>query len=398
MKQRTIKRSRIFLLLFLGILFWGSGMKGAAKEEEKLTDSMFYSRGLVLMDGSSKRVLFGKDEDTAFPMASTTKIMTLIVALENSSMEEIVEVSSYAASMPDVQMNIREGEHYYMKDLLQALMLESYNDVAVAVAEHVAGSVENFAKMMNQKAEQIGCRHTYYLTPNGLDREDEHGVHSMSAKDLALVMRYGILESEQSEQFLEITQTPSCQFFDVEKTRQFSCINHNALLSMRKDVISGKTGFTGQAGYCYVGAAKEGDRILVIALLGCGWPPDKNRKWQDAGRLLDYGFAQYQQKNLTEGISVPESIPVEGGYRENVGLEAEIKERWMLCREEENISTEQILPKKISAPVKQGEKVGTIRVLLDGECIEEIQITTKEEIKKQDMKYWFIRFLESALL
>ena len=147
-----------------------------------------YARSAVLMDADTGRILFGKNAQEQMPMASTTKIMTLLVTLENADLDGTVTVSSYAASMPDVQLNIREGEQYRLKDLCYSLMLESHNDSAVAIAEHVAGSVETFADMMNQKARDLGCYHTYFITPNGLDAQDERGVHSTTAEDLARIM------------------------------------------------------------------------------------------------------------------------------------------------------------------------------------------------------------------
>ena len=120
------------------------------------------ARAAVLMDGDTGRILYGKNQDQTLPMASTTKIMTCILALENASLDDVVEVSSYAASMPDVQLNIREGEQYRLGDLLYSLMLESHNDTAAAIAEHVAGTREAFADMMNQKARDIGCRDTFF--------------------------------------------------------------------------------------------------------------------------------------------------------------------------------------------------------------------------------------------
>ncbi len=129
----------------------------------------------VVMDADSGRVLFEKDGFTVRSMASTTKIMTCILALENGDPDDEVLVSAYAASMPDVQLNIREGERYRLGDLLCSLMLESHNDTAVAIAEHIGGSVEGFAAMMNQKARDLGCSDTCFVTPNGLDGTDENG-------------------------------------------------------------------------------------------------------------------------------------------------------------------------------------------------------------------------------
>ena len=141
-------------------------------------------------------------------MASTTKIMTCILALENAGPETEVLVSDRAASMPEVKLHIKKGEKYRMEDLLYSLMLESHNDSAVAIAEAVAGSVEKFADMMNRKAMELGCGDTCFVTPNGLDAEDpESGkIHSTTAEDLARILRYCILFSPAKNEFLAITQ------------------------------------------------------------------------------------------------------------------------------------------------------------------------------------------------
>ena len=233
-----------------------------------------YALSAVLMDADSGRVLYEKDGETARPNASTTKVMTCILALENASGDDYVTISANAAAQPDVQLNLKEGEQYYMEDLLYSLMLKSHNDSAVAIAEHVGGTVENFAKMMNEKAKALGCTDTHFVTPNGLDAEDEGGVHHTTARDLALIMRYAI----QNETFLRITETRDYSFTDFSKKRQFSIHNSNALLDMIDGVLSGKTGFTGNAGYCYVCACEEDGKTFIISLLGCGWPNHKTYK------------------------------------------------------------------------------------------------------------------------
>ena len=233
-----------------------------------------YALSAVLMDADSGRVLYEKDGETARPNASTTKVMTCILALENASGDDYVTISANAAAQPDVQLNLKEGEQYYMEDLLYSLMLKSHNDSAVAIAEHVGGTVENFAKMMNEKAKALGCTDTHFVTPNGLDAEDEGGVHHTTARDLALIMRYAI----QNETFLRITETRDYSFTDLSKKRQFSIHNSNALLDMIDGVLSGKTGFTGNAGYCYVCACEEDGKTFIISLLGCGWPNHKTYK------------------------------------------------------------------------------------------------------------------------
>lgn len=187
-----------------------------------------YAESAVLMDADTGRVLYGKEEQKIRPMASTTKVMTCILALENAEKTEIVEVSAKAAAQPDVQLHMQEGEQYYLKDLLYSLMLKSHNDTAVAIAEHVGGSVEKFAAMMNEKAIKIGCTQTHFVTPNGLDAKDDEGIHATTARDLALIMRYAI----QNPDFLAIAQTTDYNFSDLSEKRTFVLHNTNALLEI----------------------------------------------------------------------------------------------------------------------------------------------------------------------
>ena len=159
-------------------------------EKETSLQQTLHARAWVLMDADSGRILAGKDADTAYPMASTTKILTCILALEQGNPDDWVEVSEKAASMPDVQLNMRAGERYRLSDLLYSLMLESHNDSAVAVAEHIGGSVEEFAEKMNRKAREIGCKNVCFVTPNGLDVADADGnEHSASAADMARLQK-----------------------------------------------------------------------------------------------------------------------------------------------------------------------------------------------------------------
>ncbi|MCI8522941.1 MAG: D-alanyl-D-alanine carboxypeptidase, partial [Lachnospiraceae bacterium] len=218
----------------------------AAEQKENLK---LYAKAAVLMDADSGRVLYGKNPEEVLPMASTTKIMTCILALEYGNLDEEVEVSAYAASMPKVKLHVRQGEKYRLEDLLYSLMLESHNDSAVVIAEAVGGSVEGFAAMMNQKARDIGCFDTYFITPNGLDAvvNDSGKIHSTTAADLARIMAYCVTDSAQKDKFLEITRTISYDFTNVGGGRSFHCNNHNAFLGMMQEALSGKTGFTNNA-------------------------------------------------------------------------------------------------------------------------------------------------------
>ncbi len=215
---------KIILTVILASIFLVSHpaflLHSFAQENENTQVKLeLYAQSAVLMDADSGRILYGKNEDQIMPMASTTKIMTCIVALENANTDDFVKVSSYAARMPKVKLTVQEGEYYRLGDLLYSLMLESHNDSAVAIAEHVGGSVEGFAKMMNQKARDLGCFDTYFITPNGLDAvvgENER-FHSTTAADLARIMSYCIGVSGKKEEFLEITRTPSYGFSNYIK-------------------------------------------------------------------------------------------------------------------------------------------------------------------------------------
>lgn len=341
--------------------------------------SGLYSAGAVLMDADSGRILFSKSGDEFYPMASTTKIMTCILALESGQPDQVVTFSAYAASMPDVQMNAKEGEQYYLKDLLYSTMLESHNDSAAAVAEAIGGDVQSFAKMMNQKAEAIGCEKAHFVTPNGLDGTDEGGDHGITAKELALILRYCIQISSKAQEFIEITGTPSYEFQELRGKRHVSCHNHNALLTSYEGAFTGKTGFTGKAGYCYTGAVKRDDKTLIIALLGAGWYPHKSYKWRDAGKLLDYGFENYHYTSVgKEDWELPE-IPVNGGMEESVKVATDAGVFPCLLGSDEAPECSVKCAKELQAPVMKDTVVGTITYELNGTVIEQFKIYTTEE-------------------
>lgn len=383
MKKRTIK-TIISTILIIGLMICGFPIPASADIGN------LYARSAVLLDADSGRVLFGKDEEQIMPMASTTKIMTCIVVLENADLQGSALVSAEAASQPKVHLGVQAGEHYYIKDLLYSLMLESHNDAAVILAEYVGGSVTGFADMMNAKAKEIGCEDTYFITPNGLDAEDANGVHATTAKDLALIMRYCIKESVQREVFLEITRTSSHAFSNVEGNRSFSCANHNAFLGMMDGALSGKTGFTNNAGYCYVGALERDGKTFIVALLACGWPNNKRYKWSDTRQLMEYGLEHYEYQNVWKDIAF-QKIPVEGGVPDSGRLtdtaytefemapQEEIK---LLLGADEEVQVEVEVKERLSAPIAAGTVVGMVRYTLAGEELRSYPITVKKSVEQ----------------
>lgn len=344
----------------------------------------------VLYDAEAGRVLYEKNGYEVLPMASTTKIMTLLVVLENSEPQEIVTVSKNAAMQPDVQLNMNTGEQYYVKDLCYSLMLESHNDTAVALAEHVGGSVEGFAAMMNAKAKALGAFSANFVTPNGLDAE-EHGI---AAADLAKIAAYAV----KQEEFRKITNTASYSFSELTGGRSFTVNNKDAFLNMMEGAIGVKTGFTGKAGYCFVGAVEREDRLLISVVLASGWPPNKTYKWQDTMKLMKYGIHSFQKLPVLETTEkLPElpKLPVQKGQNESVSLSYDEEElaalfglRLLRTGKETVVFTPELETTVLTAPVESGRTVGTLIVRIDEDCIQKIPIQTAEAVVPVDFEFY----------
>lgn len=381
--MRVILKKRIGIVLF-AVMLLGITAKAVEKPKE------LYAQSAVLMDADSGRILFEKNGNKQCAMASTTKIMTCILALEEGDLESEVTASENAARQPKVHLGVEKGEIFRLRDLLYSLMLESHNDSAVMIAEKIGGSVENFANKMNEKAKEIGCTHTYFITPNGLDAKDDKGKHSTTAADLAKIMSYCIADSPKKEEFLAITGQKSYQFTNMDKTRTYICHNHNAFLEMMDGAISGKTGFTGEAGYCYVGALRRNDRTFVVALLGCGWPNNKTYKWSDTKKLMQYGLDAFRYKEIEpeihfETVSVENSIP-EQELRFTMRGKEKIHER-ILMSDEENVTVKVKIKKEWKVPVKKGEKAGKVIYYLNGSPVREYEVVTANKVEELTWKW-----------
>ena len=381
MKKR--KKWKPYLVCILTVLLM---MEISIRVQAEGTPENLYARSAVLMDADTGRILFGKNDNEVMPMASTTKIMTLLVTLEHADLDEIVEVSARAASMPDVQLHIREGERYRLQDLCYSLMLESHNDSAVAIAEHVGGTVEGFAAMMNQKAKHLGCYHTYFITPNGLDAEDEHGKHSTTARDLARIMRCCI----KNETFLSITREPSWTFTDMDGNRSFTVQNKNAFLQMMEGALTGKTGFTNEAGYCYVGALERGEKRLITVVLACGWPNHKTWKWMDTKALMNYGLEDYHKETVGSDRMALEPVSVMDGQKEKVEILTDAALEDFLLKEDDEFTMEVLVPDILKAPVQAGELVGSVAYYINGQIVDLFPVYTASEVKKIDLE-WRLR-------
>ena len=365
----------------------------------QLSDDL-YALSAVLMDADSGRILYEKEGEMPRPNASTTKVLTCILALENGDGDDYVQVSANAASQPQVKLGLQKGEQYYLEDLLYSLLLQSHNDSAVAIAEHIGGSVEGFSDMMNAKAREIGCMDTHFITPNGLDDEDSDGTHHTTASDLALIMRYAI----KNKVFLKIAQTKEYSFSDLSKKRTFSVHNTNALFSMTDGVLAGKTGFTGDAGYCYVCAVQKDDRIFIIALLAAGWPGHKTYKWHDTLKLLDYGknnfyYRSFWQEPDLSYIPVKDGIPERDSHTDDflpdgsiyiggqVKATEEEKQQKILLKNDDRLQYQVRLKDELQAPVRKGEQIGRVVYMLNGQKIASFPILAVQNVDRITFLY-----------
>ena len=365
----------------------------------QLSDDL-YALSAVLMDADSGRILYEKEGEMPRPNASTTKVLTCILALENGDGDDYVQVSANAASQPQVKLGLQKGEQYYLEDLLYSLLLQSHNDSAVAIAEHIGGSVEGFSDMMNAKAREIGCMDTHFITPNGLDAEDSDGTHHTTASDLALIMRYAI----KNKVFLKIAQTKEYSFSDLSKKQTFSVHNTNALFSMTDGVLAGKTGFTGDAGYCYVCAVQKDDRIFIIALLAAGWPGHKTYKWHDTLKLLDYGknnfyYRSFWQEPDLSYIPVKDGIPERASHTDDflpdgsiyiggqVKATEEEKQQKILLKNDDRLQYQVCLKDELQAPVRKGEQIGRVVYMLNGQKIASFPILAVQNVDRITFLY-----------
>ncbi len=321
-----------------------------------------------VIDAATGRVIYDKNMEKRHTMASTTKIMTALVALENSKPDQIVTVSGNAAGTEGTSLYLKAGQKATMEDLLYGLMLQSGNDAAIAIAEGVSGSVSEFAALMNKKARDIGALNSSFKNPNGLDEEG----HFTTAYDLAIITR----EAMQNEKFCEIVATKSKLILDGTQTVS----NHNKMLRMYDGCIGVKTGFTKKSGRCLVTAAeRNGVKVIAITLNA---PND----WNDHKVMLDYAFdttACY--KVIAAGMTV-NTVPVENGKSKSVELCAE--EDFGITESKndkfKNVTVKCNIPKSVEAPVTEGEVIGDLTVYYCGKIQKTINLVASAGVEYEE--------------
>jgi len=315
-----------------------------------------------VMDAQTGRVLYEKNAYEPHSMASTTKIMTALLALENTSQNETVTVSSHAAGTEGSSIYLKTGEVLPMEDLLYGLMLESGNDAAIAIAEHVGGSVEHFADMMTKRAHEIGAKNTQFKNPNGLDEDG----HFTTAYDLALITRTALL----NPRFVEIVSTKQKSVPVSETSIARSFYNHNKLLSLYPGCIGVKTGFTKKTGRCLVSAARRDHVTAICVTLNA--PND----WNDHKVMLDYAFSCIEARPLVLHDMVLKTIPIKNANIKAMDLLA-TEDFYFPFTEEEGLSKiklDYLIPTPPALPITAGTPMGRLRIFYDEQLIEEMDL------------------------
>lgn len=367
-----MKRCFIAVLAFLLLVL-------PARASEPFTVA---AKGAVLIDGASGRVLFGQNENAMFPMASTTKVMTTLLALENSDLDEPVTAGKNAYGVTGTSLYLSEGETLSMEHMLYGLMLRSGNDAAVAVAEHIAGSVPAFADMMNEKAKELGID-AHFVNPHGLDADG----HQISALGLALLFR----EAMKDGDFRTITSTQRKVIPWVGNEYSRVLENKNKLLKTYEGATGGKTGYTGKAGRCLVFSAERDGMELIGAVLNCP-------TWFDtATQLLDWGFENFRLEVALKTGEKAAVLRVRGGVCDSVDVVAGATLRAAVPVG--TLPQAQLdLPEAVDAPVAAGDVLGTASLMADRHVYAKCDLLAANAVERRDLVQSLKRLIRLWLL
>lgn len=349
-----------------------------------MSDLSLNAKNAILIERKCKRVLYEKNAYERVPNASTTKMLTAIVVVENCDINEIVEIGQNAINVIGSKVRFRKGDKVTVNDLLNGMLLCSGNDAAVALAEHVAGSVDAFCEKMNEKAKEIGAYDTHFVTPHGLDEEE----HYSTAYDLALIADYALNIPYLAKIFAKKTEMILINGMPRE------IHTTNEMLHVYGNADGVKTGFTNNAGRCLVtSATNENGWQLICVVLGCD---TKNFRTQDSKKLLDYGFENFEFVNIAEILPKKIIMEVEKSIEQRYQIEINYNYLYPLTEEEKKkIHYEQTEILKMVAPVEQNTEIVQYTIFLEEKEITKFSLRLKEKIERKDSTFYFQELLEN---
>lgn len=362
---------------------------------KSIAEPMINSRIGIIYDRKSGRIIWGKNENKKSAMASTTKIMTCIVVIENANLNDEIKISAKAAGTGGSRLGLKKDDKITIKDLLYGLMLRSGNDAAVALAEYVGKDKEGFANLMNKKAKELGLKDTHFVTPHGLDDPE----HYTTAYELAKIADYAL----KNEMFAKIVGTKE-HTININGYAKQLC-NTNELLGYLQGVRGVKTGFTNNAGRCLVTSVNRNDFEIITVVLGAD---TKKIRTADSINLIEYAYENYKYLNIEDIVNEKfgnwreinkKRIQVEKGKNKTVVLKLrEIKNKVIPVKKSDidNINIEINCLYYLKAPIEKGDVIGNLKITLNEEVVEVVDIVNNEEIKKKDRKDYFLEFLKST--
>lgn len=344
---------------------------GAQAAETKMEVPEITAKGAVLMEANSMRVIYGLNEHERLPNASTTKIMSAMLALEYPNLDEPFTVDSSAIHVEGSSMGLTEGDTVTMRALVYGMLLPSGNDAANAAAVKIDGDMPTFVKRMNERAKQLGLKDTHYVTPSGLDAKE----HYSSAYDLARLTSYAFKDPE----FMNICKRSTAKVSFGNPPYERWLTNHNKLLKQYQGCIGVKTGFTDTAHRCLVSAAeRDGVRLICVTL-------NDGNDWRDHATLYDYGFANYKSVKLNTDVAGI-TVDVVGGQKSALHITAPEDAAASLTEDDlKNLTRTVKTPPFIYAPVKKGDKVGYIEFTASGIAVQTVPLYAAEDVAYKDV-------------
>ncbi len=374
------------IAMFLALLLLFTAVPVSA--EEDITPFEVNADSAILMDAATGTVLYSKNADQALPPASVTKIMTLLLFLEevekgNISLDDEIQISEYAASMGGSQVYLEPGESMKAEELLKCVIIASANDAAVALAEKVGGSEEAFVSRMNERASELGMVNTHFENVTGLD--DDTTKHLTSARDIAIMSRELLKH--------EIIMKYSTIWMDTIRDGAFGLTNTNRLIRFYQGATGLKTGSTSKAGFCISATAKRDGLHLIAVIMGADTRDIRN---ESAKQLLDYGFVNYSLYENQGGEAGETSII--GGVKNTCLGEYSPFTVLLPKGKSKGVQCEFLFEENIPAPIREGDEIGRVRYISDGQVIHEDSITAAENVKKISFIGLFLRMAGIYLL
>jgi len=376
-----MKRFVSALLIGIFTLSISSPALAAEKPNTSTTELAPNTKSAILIEMNTGSVIYDKNKDEQLSPASMTKIMTMLLIMEaldkkQITMDEKVRTSEYAASMGGSQIFLEPGEEMTVEQMLRGIAIGSGNDASVAMAEKLAGSEEEFVKLMNKKVKELGLKNTKFQNATGLPVKD----HYSTAHDMSVMARE-LLKHEEITKFTSLYES----YLREDTDKKFWLVNTNRLVKFYPGVDGLKTGFTHEAKYCLTATAKKDNMRVIAVVFGAANPKERNAQ---VTKMLDYAFAKYQSREVYKKNMPLAMLTIEKGQKKKVSLVTSEPVALLSKKGEEklNIRPKIILNKDVQAPVEKGEHLGTVQMLLGDKVVSETALIASEGVKRAT---WF---------